>query len=226
MAAKKKIEGTESGIIDIITKMVSEGEKEEKIIETLKELGVDSEKAKRLLLLGQADTFALLKGEIARIVSSEIDLEKPKLIASLQKEAEKARTEMRQKISKEVIEDVQKYEKSITGQSKTFQEQIQDTVRKMAELSDRVRDKLNEQGIVLQKLQVDSEEMKLKGVGKRNWGVSILLIAIGIAFIAIDMYLFVDKFLPAGSVLKPDAIAFAVLFAFVGVSMLLMGTVL
>ena len=38
----------EASIIEVIDKMVREGESEEKIIKTLKDLGVEPEKAKRL----------------------------------------------------------------------------------------------------------------------------------------------------------------------------------
>ncbi len=57
---------TDTSIIEIIEKMVREGESEEKIVQTLKDLGIPQDKAKRLLLLGQADTFALLRGEIKK----------------------------------------------------------------------------------------------------------------------------------------------------------------
>ena len=61
MPVPKQPESQDVSIIKIIQDMVREGESEEKVIQTLKELGVDPDKAKRLLLLGQADTFGLLR---------------------------------------------------------------------------------------------------------------------------------------------------------------------
>ena len=46
--------------------MVRDGESEEKILGTLRDLGVSMDKAKKLLLLAQADTFNLLKSELKK----------------------------------------------------------------------------------------------------------------------------------------------------------------
>jgi len=88
----------QASIIELIQQMVSEGVPEEKIVQTLKELGVEPEKAKRLLLLGQADTFALLRSEIARIVVDDIEKEKPNLVKFISEEGEKAGQKSREKI--------------------------------------------------------------------------------------------------------------------------------
>ncbi|MFH1544877.1 MAG: hypothetical protein ABIE23_02180 [archaeon] len=67
--------GEEKSIIEIIERMVKEGEPEEKIIASLKALGIKENQAKKLLLLGEADTFTLLKSEIRKIVREDIKKE-------------------------------------------------------------------------------------------------------------------------------------------------------
>ena len=141
--AQKKVE-KEASIIEIIQEMVREGESEEKIVETLKSLGVEPEKAKRLLLLGQADTFSLLRSEISKIVKTDIEAEKPAFVDFIRGQTENAGTKTKERISKEVLADVQKYEKAITGQSKSFQEQMAENMRRVTEISERVRGSLNE----------------------------------------------------------------------------------
>ena len=69
----------DTSIIEIIRKMVANGDSEEKIVKQLKDLGVDPDKAKRLVLLGQADTFALLSSEISKIVNAELDKQRPNM---------------------------------------------------------------------------------------------------------------------------------------------------
>ncbi len=220
----KQATGTESSIIEIIQKMVSEGESDEKIVQTLKELGVDSEKAKRLLLLGQADTFALLRGEIAKIVEGEIGKELPKLAKYIEEQAETVSQKVKQKITSEVKAEIDEYEKAITGQSKTFQEVINETVQKMAELSDRVKDKLNEQGIAVSQLRQEMDEVKLKGVG-RNKRLGLALIALGVLFVLTDLALIALKFLPANSILSPDTLATIIVVALIGITLIFAGSV-
>ncbi len=211
----------EASIIEVIRQMVAAGESEEKIVQTLKDLGVEPAKAQRLLLLGQADTFTLLRGEINKIVTEYVEKEKPRLVRFIEEEALKAGDKTRKEVSRAALEDLQKYEKDITGQSKTFQEQINETVTGMADLNTRVRDKLNELGQQVKQTQMDLEEMKLRGIGSRNRMISLALIVAGLAFFAYDFYLFYTQF---SGVLTIDAMIVAVVVGLIGVTCLFVAT--
>lgn len=220
--AEKKAKDSEASIIEIVRKMVAEGESEEAIVQSLQDLGVDKSKAQRLLLLGQADTFALLRNEISKIVKADLEEEKPKLIKFIEEQAEKTSKNTKEKIEKQVMADIRNYEKDITGQSQTFQEQINETVSKFTELSERVRGKLNELGEQVHQVQIDMDEFKLKGVGTRNKWISLALIVFGLIFLAGDLYLF----LTAGTPISTDSIIIAVIMALIGITMLFVATVI
>ncbi len=218
MAEKK-----EASIIEIIQEMVAKGESEQKIVKTLEDLGVEEEKAKRLLLLGQADTFALLKNEIVSFVKQEADKQKPEIRKIIEEESKKAGETMKQNVENEVMADLKNYEKNITGQSKTFQEQINDTVKKMADLNTRVKEQLNELGKKTQKVEQDLSEMKVKGVGGRNKTISLVLIIGGIISIAFSLYSFFINF---QGVITIDSIILMVITALIGITMLFVATVI
>ncbi len=222
MPQQKKPSAQESSIIEIVRKMVAEGEPEERIIQSLKDLGIEEDRAKRLLLLGQADTFALLRSEISKIVRADIEAEKPKLMDFIQQEANKAAEKGKETMEKAVMADLKKYEKDITGQSKTFQEQINETVQKFAELSDRVRSKLNDLGEQVRQVQIDMDEFKLKGVGTRNKLLSMVLIALGVAFLIADLYMLLTMQAP----ISADSIIILVIMALVGIVMLFVATLI
>jgi predicted phage tail protein len=213
----------EASIIEIIQKMVREGESEEKIIQTLKDLGVEPEKAKRLLLLGQADTFALLQNEISKIVSKELEKQKSSLKEFIEDQAETAAEKEREQLTKAVISDLKEYEKDITGQSKTFQEQIQENVTKVTELSDRVKVKLNELGEAVHTIQMDMDEIKLKGIGSRNKWISTLLLFMGIAFCIGDILLFYTAFQGEITI---DTMIITVIMALIGITMIFVASVI
>ncbi|MCH7902654.1 hypothetical protein IIC68_02790 [archaeon] len=210
-------------IIDIIQKMVREGETEDKIINTLKDLGVEPDKAKRLLLLGQADTFALLKGEIKKIVVQEIEEEKPVLKKFIQEEAIHSADASRQQLTKAVINDLKEYEKDITGQSKTFQEQINDNIRKVNDLNERVKGKLNELGEAVREVQIDMDEVKIKGIGGRNKLISNALMGLGLLFGIGDAFLFYTTF---GQPLSVDSLIVMTIVALITITMLFVATVI
>lgn len=220
--AVKKVE-KEASIIQIIQDMVKEGEKEEKIIETLQSLGVEPEKAKRLLLLGQADTFALLRSEISRIVKEDIDKDKPAFVDFINAQAEKAGEGAKQKITKEVLDDVQKYEKAITGQSKSFQQQIADNMKRVTEISDRVRDSLNEVGTRVATVEKDLDEMKVRGLGVRSKLIGMLLLGLGIIFCVAALFLFFSNF---QGIVSIDAIIITVVMSLIGITMLFVSTLM
>ena len=213
----------ETSIIEIIEKMVKEGESEDKIISTLKELGVEPEKAKKLLLLGQADTFALLKGEIKKIVAKELENEKPALEKFMQEEAVTSADSSRQQLTKAVISDLKEYEKDITGQSHTFEEQISGNIQKVNELNERVKGKLNELGEAVREIQIDMDEVKIKGVGGRNKLIGNALMLLGLLFGAGDAYLFYSSF---GKPLSIDSLIIMTIMGLITVTMLFVATVI
>ncbi|AJF60645.1 MAG: hypothetical protein QT03_C0001G1164 [archaeon GW2011_AR10] len=217
-------EKSEASIIEIIQKMVRDGESEEKIIQSLKTLGVAPDKAKRLLLLGQADTFALLRSEITKIVKQSIEEQRGQTERIIGEEAKKAADENRERLTKAVIADLRQYEKDVTGQSKTFEEQINETVHRVTDLSERVRVKLNELGEAVRTVQLDMDELKLKGVGSRNRYISLLLIVLGIAFAVGDIYLLFTTF--GAATTSIDSIIIMVIMAMIAVTMLFVATVI
>ena len=217
-------EKSESGIIEIIQKMVGDGESEEKILRTLKDLGVEPDKAKRLLLLGQADTFALLQSEIGKIVRTEMEKERPAMKKFIEESSGEVSEEIRQKITKAVIADLKQYEKDVTGQSKTFQEQIEETVKNVGSLSDRVKVKLNELGEAVRTVQLDMEEMKIKGVGTRNKLITTFMIVLGVAAGVADIWLLYSSFGAAST--SVDSIIVMVILAMISITFLFVATVL
>ena len=215
---------SDTSIIEIIQKMVKEGENEDKIIRTLKDLGVEPDKAKRLLLLGQADTFALLQSEIGKIVRTEMEKERPEMKKYIEESSGEVSEEIRQKITKAVIADLKQYEKDVTGQSKTFQEQIEETLRSVSSLSDRVRVKLNELGEAVRTVQLDMEEMKIRGVGTRNKLITTFMIVLGLAAGVADIWLLYSTFgAPSTSV---DSVIIMVILAMISITFLFVATVL
>ncbi len=217
------VEKKETSIIEIIQEMVAAGESEEKIVSTLKDLGVEPEKAKRLLLLGQADTFSILKGEIAKIVEDNVLKQQIEIKQMIQEESDRAGTEMKKKVETSVLADLKKYEKDITGQSKTFQEQINETVSQMADLNTRVKEKLNELGEKTAKVEKDMSEMHLRGTGQRNRTISLVLVMAGVAFLVLSLYLFFVNFQTYVTI---DSIIITSIMALIGITLLFVATVI
>ena len=86
-----KLKGTETSIIEIIEKMVKEGRPQKEILKELTSLGIKEDQARKLLLLGEADTFNLLKNEIRKIVKEDMQKEEEifrKLVVEIVKEEE------------------------------------------------------------------------------------------------------------------------------------------
>src|SRR3989338_1093309 len=104
-------------IIETIDKMVKDGESEEKILNTLKDIGISPDNARRLLILGQADVFSLIKGEIRKNIHQE-------LRKVTHDEALSAMEEVKQQMSRNVLNEIKEYEKTLATQNKSFQDQL------------------------------------------------------------------------------------------------------
>ncbi|MFA4906946.1 MAG: hypothetical protein WC602_01615, partial [archaeon] len=99
--AKESLEDNPS-IIRIIQEMVRKGESEKDIMSTLRGLGIDEERAKRLLMLGQADTFALVESEVSKIVRGSIAEEEEDFKIALKRQLKDAVGEAKIEMEKNV----------------------------------------------------------------------------------------------------------------------------
>ncbi|MDO8627962.1 MAG: hypothetical protein Q7K42_05845, partial [Candidatus Diapherotrites archaeon] len=183
---KEKPSG-EASIIQIIQEMVAAGENEEKIIATLEQLGVDAAQAKKLLLIGQSDVFALLKNEIHKIVIDDLTRERPNVDKYIEDRARKLTKDIADEEASVMKKNIKEWEEDVASKSTKFQKQINDTVQSVTELSDRVRDQLNVLGEQVQQVRLDLEELKLTGIGKRNQTIGTIVLGLGILFILVAL---------------------------------------
>ncbi len=211
----------EPSIIEIIQNMVKEGESEEAILQTLNQLGVDPKKAQRLLLLAQADTFSLLRSEISKIVKQDIDSEKSSMQSFVRSEAQNAIKDTQQRMSEDMKKELRSYETDFSGKDKNFQSQITDTITKFTDLSERMRQRVNELSKDVQQLKADQDEIKLKGLSARNRTISLVMLAIGLLFVLADLALFVINF---GAALTIDSVVIFIVIALIGITMMFLST--
>jgi len=99
---KQEKEGMESSILEIIEQMVKEGKSEKDIFGALRGLGIKEEQARKLLLLGEADTYALLRNEIKKIVKEDMEREEAVLVGVIQKMMKSQEQELEQKVEGEL----------------------------------------------------------------------------------------------------------------------------
>lgn len=213
--------GSEPSIIEIIQTMVREGESEQKILQTLQQLGVEPQKAQRLLLLAQADTFALLRSEISKIVKQDVDAEKQNLNVFVQQQAQSAVQASTKGMADTIKKDLEAYENQLSMQRRNFETQTSDTVTKFTDLAERIRVRVNELGKDVQQVKVDQDEIKLRGVGNQNRMISMALLAFGVLFVLADLFLFIVNF---GSVLTIDSVIIFIVMALIGVVLMFVAT--
>ncbi|MCX6798538.1 MAG: hypothetical protein NTW59_00360 [Candidatus Diapherotrites archaeon] len=180
-----------SSIIQVIQEMVKNGESEERIIKSLRDLGIEEEKAKRLLLLGQADTFALLQNEIGKIVKNNLENEKPELIGYIKGAVEKQEDEMTTRVEKRALGAFREDQKFIENQAMMFQARVNQSVKNILQLNDETKKNTNALGNRLSNTERDVWAIKYKVFGGRVVkAISLTLIAMQLGVIVASAYLF------------------------------------
>jgi hypothetical protein len=207
----------EKSIIQIIQKMVQENEPEEKIIGTIKSMGVEEEQAKRLLLIAQADTFTLLSSEIDKIVQQKVD-QKQKVIEDetrvfIDKDLEIKQKEISSKLEKEFL----KYKLTLSDGQKQFQESVNDAISKLARLNEEVYAMGYENKKMIDTIERDLTETKLKGVKVRRSITRNTLLGIGMILFAVSVLLVINTFVSKFNI---DQITGAVVFALIGTALI------
>jgi len=182
---------SQASIVSIIREMVKAGESEENIIASLKELGITERDAKKLLLLGEADTFALLQNEINKMVKEYFEREKPKLVNYIKEEVGANEQEMVQRVEKRALNAFKEDQRFIENQATMFQARINQSVKNILQLNQETRRQISELGG-----RISNDERETWALKERIYGskmisiVSMVLIALEIGLVAATGYLF------------------------------------
>lgn len=181
---------SDKSIIQIIQKMVQENESEDKIITTLESMGVDETQAKRLLLIAQADTFTLLNSELDKIVDQKLAKQKEQM----QKESTNFISSVLEQKKKEIESDMDKsflrYKNDILDNQKKFQTSVNDTISKVAKLNEQSYSMSEENKKMIEIVNKDLSETKLKGIKLRRSLARNLLLLVGVfSFIGAIIFL-------------------------------------
>ncbi len=218
----------EAKIVNVVNKMRSAGSSDAEIIQTLKESGIEEAGAKKLLLSAGAAGTAKTGEEGAALkrglsTAGGLAREKGELKEFIKGEAEVEMQELKEKIASEVKEDLIEYKLKLAEKEAEFKKAINENVGSMADLSERVRAKLNDLSSQLKTVQLDLQEAKLSGAHAKNRAISTVLLVLGILFLVADLALFYNGFIGTFT-LTVDAVILLVIMAFAGITMMFTAT--
>jgi hypothetical protein len=211
----------EKSIIEILQKMVRENAPEEEIVNSLLSLGVSEEQAKRLLLIAQADTFTLLQSELDKIVKKQVDEKQKELEDKSQKFIDKTLAEKRKELDIELEKKSLKYNAELSKNQSDFQKNVGESIAKLAKLNEDAYLTAQENKKMIDSVQKDLTETKLKGIKVRKSVARNSLMVFGIlcfisAIASIAYNLFVQT--------NIDFITAAAVFGFIGAIIIYLST--
>lgn len=200
MATKK-----EASIIKAIREMMKSGEPEEKIIKTLIEMGVKPEQAKRLVMVGQADTLAVLEQDIGRIAKSQIENQLPALRKFVEEHLRTAREELKKSVKGELEEELEVFRKQVNEDIKLVNEVSSSFESKLAKIDEKVED-----------VRGEVKEMQMRRLGTKNEWISLMLVLGGLVFNFCALYMFFIEF----ASITLDSLILILVIALTGITML------
>ncbi len=177
-------------IIQVIQRMVQEGQPREKIIDTLKDLGVNDEQAKKLLLIAEADTFTLLKKEIGLMVRDEFVKNKSDFEDLIHDELKKIENSEKERVKQVAMSQLGKVEEDVLDKTKVFEERVNQTIgtsQKSVGMVKIALDSINEK---ISQVELDVEQLKVHKFRKKTMLFSYILIALGAFLLLFSMFLF------------------------------------
>jgi len=180
----------QASIVSIIREMVKAGESEENIIKSLKELGIKQKDAKRLLLLGEADTFALLQSEINKMVKEYFDREKPGLESFIKQQLAQKEQDLVGRVEKRALNAFKEDQKFIENQATMFQARINQSVKNILELNDETKTSMRDLAGRVSETERITWSLKERVFGSKITKlVSMVLLALEIGLVASTAYL-------------------------------------
>jgi hypothetical protein len=176
-------------IIEIIQRMVQEGQPREKIIQTLRDLGVNQDQANRLLLIAEADTLTLLKNEINSMVKKEfMDQRKDfeDLIHNDLKLIESEEKVTAGNIAREELKDVKN---NIVTESRSFEDRVNKVIMESQKTVSLVKVALDSLNTRIAQMELDVEQMKVHKFRKKSMFISYAALAFGGAILFSALFL-------------------------------------
>lgn len=195
----------EASIISAIQEMMKNGESEEKILKTLIEMGVKPQQAKRLIMVGQADTLTILQEDIGRIAKSQIENELPSLRKLVESELAKSRKELKKNVKEDLDEEVELFRKQVREDIKLVNDVTSSMEEKIAKIDEKTED-----------IRGELKEMQMRRLGTKNEWVSLILVGGGIAFNLSALVIFFYTF----QAITLDSIILIIVIALTGITML------
>ena len=184
----------DESIINVIQKMVQEGQPRERIIQTLRDLGVEEEQAKKLLLIAEADTFTLLRKEINTMVKEEFAGQKTQFEDIIHADLAKLEEEEKGKVRELAVAQLGDVRQDVINEAHGFEERVNKTINTSQKTVSMVKialDSINER---IAQMELDTEQLKVHKFRKRSMVFSYIMLATGVMLLATSLILFLWKF--------------------------------
>ena len=195
--------GKQESIIDVIQKMVQEGQSREKIISTLHELGVNEEQSKRLLLIAEADTFTLLRKEINNLVKDEMISQKKDFEQLIRKDLSLIEEEEKLKVADIATTQLRDVKDNMLVESRGFEDRINRVINDSQKTVSLVKVALDSLNSRLAQIELDVEQMKVHKFRKTSVFFSYGMLALGAVLLCVAGFLMFVKWgaLDAGQII-------------------------
>ncbi len=180
----------DESIIEVIQKMVQEGQPREKIIQTLHSLGVDDEQSKKLLLIAEADTFTLLKKEINFLVQDEFKEQRKNFEELIHDDLNKISIEGKVETKKLALDELSKVKEDIFSETKSFEEQINKTITSSQKTVGMVKIALDSINQKIAQMELDIEQLKVHKFRKKSMFFSYMMLGLGGFLLLFSLILF------------------------------------
>jgi hypothetical protein len=183
----------QESIIEVIQKMVQEGQPREKILDTLHDLGVGEDQAKRLLLIAEADTFTLLRKEINGLVRDEMLLQKKDFEGLIRKDLSMIEEEEKVKVSEIATSQLKDVKDDIIAESRVFEDRVNKVIAESQKTVSLVKVALDSLNTRMAQTELDVEQMKVHKYRKTSMFVSYAMLALGGAMLCVAIFLMISR---------------------------------
>ncbi len=184
----------DESIIEVIQKMVQEGQSREKIVQTLRDLGVNDEQAKKLLLIAEADTFTLLKKEINSLVEEEFQEQKKGFQEQIHTDLARIEESEKGQIRKLAMDELGEAKEDIMKESRSFEDRINKMIGSSQKTVTMVKvalDSINER---ISQMELDVEQLKVHKFRKKSMFFSYSMLGLGAVLLVVAIALFIIQF--------------------------------
>jgi hypothetical protein len=203
----------DNSVIMLVEKMIADNLSDENIVSNLATMGIQEEQAKQFILMAKSDTLSILKSEIEKIVSEDLNRARKDMSVETDNFVERKIGDAEKQIESNFEKELTKAKIILSDTQMRFQESANQLISNITQMGEKNSFEINEAKRKIASLEAELINVKSHGLSNKSRIIKIVLAAFAVVCFMAAIGFVIVNYINTPNV---DYITYAVVLALVG----------